>query len=187
MPPTACGLQATSNLDGGSDEAIQLLLRSEFGSLTVLTIAHRLHTVIDYDALLVMGAGRLLESGAPHELLAAENGVLASMARALGEAGEAALLERWEPSPSSLPCKPLQLPFVALDDPLTPLDSPSQIDGVEDDGPRRRTRAGGECECAGPRARRCARLGSQAARLGDGLGEESLREHAAAGRDGWRG
>ena len=73
------------------------MLRTEFRALTVLTIAHRLHTVIDYDALLVMGAGGLLEHGAPYDLLTAKEGVLASMARALGEAGEAALVEKARP------------------------------------------------------------------------------------------
>ena len=86
--------EATSNLDGGSDAAIQALLRTEFSAHTVLTIAHRLLTVIDYDALIVMGGGRLLEQGAPQELLAREDGVLAAMARALGEVGEATLRER---------------------------------------------------------------------------------------------
>jgi len=83
--------EATSNLDEGSDAAIQKLLRDEFARHTVLTIAHRLVTVIDYDKLLVMGAGRLLEAGSPSQLLGDERSVLASMARALGEAGEASL------------------------------------------------------------------------------------------------
>ena len=86
--------EATSNLDGASDRALQALLRSEFSRYTVLTIAHRLHTVIDYDKILVMGGGRLVESGRPHELLATAGGALASMAAALGESGEAELREQ---------------------------------------------------------------------------------------------
>lgn len=86
--------EATSNLDGASDEAIQQLIRLEFVHHTVLTIAHRLHTVIDYDQLLVMGGGRLLEHGAPYPLLTKPGGVLAAMAAALGEGGETDLLER---------------------------------------------------------------------------------------------
>ena len=80
-----------ANLDERSDEAIQTLVRSEFSAYTVLTIAHRLITVIDYDSLLVMGSGKLLEQGTPGELLANEDSVLSSMAKALGEAGESAL------------------------------------------------------------------------------------------------
>jgi len=86
--------EATSNLDEKSDEAIQTLLRMEFGSLTVLTIAHRLITVIDYDTLLVMGAGRLLEKGTPYELLAKNGGALNKIAKALGDAALQALAVR---------------------------------------------------------------------------------------------
>ena len=91
--------EATSNLDEDSDAAIQALLRADFASRTVLTIAHRLHTIIDYDALIVMGAGKVLEQGAPLELLKSDGGVLASMAKALGEAGEAELWQKagWVP------------------------------------------------------------------------------------------
>ena len=73
---------------------MQALLRSEFGRFTVLTIAHRLLTVIDYDTICVMGGGKLLEQGAPKALLANDQSVLSSMATALGDAGKAALIER---------------------------------------------------------------------------------------------
>ena len=66
----------------------------QFGTKTVVTIAHRLITVIDYQQLLVMGGGKLLEHGSPHELLQQEDGVLASMASALGPEGEAALKQK---------------------------------------------------------------------------------------------
>ena len=78
--------EATSNLDSASDEAMQKLLRSEFRDLTLLTIAHRLHTVIDYDSIVVLGKGKLLERGAPSELLEKDGGVLRGLAEALGEA-----------------------------------------------------------------------------------------------------
>ncbi|KAL1500520.1 hypothetical protein AB1Y20_013176 [Prymnesium parvum] len=95
--------EATSNLDEKSDAAIQALLRSEFNSYTVLTIAHRLGTVVDYDRLIVMGAGRILEEGAPSELLARDGGVLQSMAAALGVSSVEALARRASPtSPTSI-------------------------------------------------------------------------------------
>ena len=78
--------EATSNLDSASDDAMQKLLRSEFRDLTLLTIAHRLHTVIDYDSIVVLGKGKLLERGAPSELLEKDGGVLRGLAEALGEA-----------------------------------------------------------------------------------------------------
>lgn len=69
-------------------------LQIQFSKSTVLTIAHRLITVIDYQQLLVMGGGKLLEHGTPHELLQREDGVLSSMASALGPEGEAALKQK---------------------------------------------------------------------------------------------
>lgn len=86
--------EATSNLDEAADAAMQALLRDEFASKTLLTIAHRLLTVADYDSILVLGAGRLLEQGAPATLLADEASVLSSMAAALGDAGRAALIQK---------------------------------------------------------------------------------------------
>ncbi len=62
--------EATSNVDIDTDALIQRTIRSEFAHGTVLTVAHRLNTIIDYDRVLVMGAGRLLELGSPAELLA---------------------------------------------------------------------------------------------------------------------
>jgi len=41
--------EATSNLDAVTDEKMQVLLRTEFSELTLLTIAHRLQTIIDYE------------------------------------------------------------------------------------------------------------------------------------------
>ena len=77
--------EATSNLDSASDDAMQKLLRSEFRDLTLLTIAHRLQTIIDYDSIVVLGKGKLLERDAPSVLLATEGGVLRGLADALGE------------------------------------------------------------------------------------------------------
>jgi len=86
--------EATSNLDAASDTAIQALLRDEFASRTILTIAHRLNTIIDYHTILVLSRGKLLEQGAPLDLLEREDGALASMVKALGESGEAALRQK---------------------------------------------------------------------------------------------
>ena len=53
-----------------TDATIQALIRTRFAASTVLTIAHRLATVIDYDKLVVLHAGAVAESGAPAALLA---------------------------------------------------------------------------------------------------------------------
>ncbi|VDP67997.1 unnamed protein product [Echinostoma caproni] len=61
--------EATANVDPGTDYVIQKTLRDQFASCTVLTVAHRLHTVIDNELLVVMEGGRIVEVGPPHELL----------------------------------------------------------------------------------------------------------------------
>ncbi|XP_041970656.1 probable multidrug resistance-associated protein lethal(2)03659 [Aricia agestis] len=61
--------EATANVDGETDKAIQASIRTKFAASTVLTIAHRLHTVMDYDRVIVMDKGRVAETGHPYELL----------------------------------------------------------------------------------------------------------------------
>lgn len=61
--------EATSNVDMATDAFIQGVLREQFSTTTVLTIAHRLQTIADYDKILVMHAGRVVEVGHPFKLL----------------------------------------------------------------------------------------------------------------------
>lgn len=56
-------------MDGETDAFIQQMLRTRFQETTLLTIAHRLNTIMDYDLILVMDAGRAAEFGSPAELL----------------------------------------------------------------------------------------------------------------------
>jgi ABC-type multidrug transport system fused ATPase/permease subunit len=55
--------EATSNLDTNSDAFIQKVLRERFKNATVITIAHRLDTITDYDRVLVMEKGYIVEEG----------------------------------------------------------------------------------------------------------------------------
>ncbi|XP_053685764.1 probable multidrug resistance-associated protein lethal(2)03659 [Sabethes cyaneus] len=83
--------EATANVDPETDKLIQRTIRDQFSGCTVLTIAHRLHTVMDSDRVLVMDAGRAVEFGHPHELLRQSKGFLRSLVNQTGEATAAQL------------------------------------------------------------------------------------------------
>jgi len=61
--------EATSAVDHRTDALIQGTLRSEFQGSTVLTVAHRVDTIADYDRVLVLAEGRIAENAPPQELL----------------------------------------------------------------------------------------------------------------------
>ncbi|XP_041674410.1 probable multidrug resistance-associated protein lethal(2)03659 [Drosophila eugracilis] len=61
--------EATANVDPQTDALIQSTIRKKFRDCTVLTIAHRLNTIIDSDKVMVLDAGNLVEFGSPYELL----------------------------------------------------------------------------------------------------------------------
>jgi len=77
--------EATSAIDLESDQAIQDVLRgSQFDGVTRLTIAHRLHTIIESDRILVLDAGKVAELDTPQALLANELSIFASLASEAG-------------------------------------------------------------------------------------------------------
>lgn len=79
--------EATANVDPITDGLIQATIREKFSECTVLTIAHRLVTVIDADRVLVMDAGQAVEFDTPYELLQTEQGpkIFQSMVRENGK------------------------------------------------------------------------------------------------------
>ena len=72
--------EPTSNIDIATDEIIQKVVRSAYPGASMITIAHRLNTVIDSDKLLVMEAGKVLEFDRPGALLDRPGSHLAQLA-----------------------------------------------------------------------------------------------------------
>jgi ABC-type multidrug transport system fused ATPase/permease subunit len=65
--------EATSSVDFETDKEIQRTLREDFANCTVLTIAHRVNTIMDSDKILVMKDGKVGEFASPEDLLADKN------------------------------------------------------------------------------------------------------------------
>ncbi|KAL1413950.1 hypothetical protein MTO96_007887 [Rhipicephalus appendiculatus] len=61
--------EATSQMDSDTERKVQASLRDSFSDCTVITIAHRIDSILDYDRVVVMGDGRVLETGGVRELL----------------------------------------------------------------------------------------------------------------------
>ncbi|XP_066094773.1 ATP-binding cassette sub-family C member 2 [Saccopteryx bilineata] len=61
--------EATAAVDLETDHLIQITIQKEFSHCTTLTIAHRLHTIIDSDKVMVLDNGKIVEYGSPEELL----------------------------------------------------------------------------------------------------------------------
>ncbi|CAG9823622.1 unnamed protein product [Phaedon cochleariae] len=84
--------EATANVDPQTDHLIQNTIRRKFASCTVLTIAHRLNTVMDSDKVLVMDAGSVRQFGHPFELLEDRGGIFHGMVQQTGKAMAESLL-----------------------------------------------------------------------------------------------
>lgn len=76
--------EATAAVDVETDELIQKTIRKEFKDSTILTIAHRLDTILDSDRILVLDGGQVRELASPAQLAADKSSVFASMLRAAG-------------------------------------------------------------------------------------------------------
>ena len=70
--------EANSGIDENSDEIINEVIRTECREQTVITIAHKLLSIIDYDEILVLRNGEIMERGNARELFM-KNGIFYSM------------------------------------------------------------------------------------------------------------
>uniref|UniRef100_A0A6P7HIL0 Probable multidrug resistance-associated protein lethal(2)03659 n=1 Tax=Diabrotica virgifera virgifera TaxID=50390 RepID=A0A6P7HIL0_DIAVI len=77
--------EATANVDPQTDAIIQKTIRRKFSDCTVITVAHRLNTIMDSDKVLVMDAGQISEFDHPHLLLQKKNGIFYSMVAETGK------------------------------------------------------------------------------------------------------
>ncbi|XP_053600748.1 uncharacterized protein LOC128669719 [Plodia interpunctella] len=77
--------EATANVDPQTDALIQKTIRREFASCTVLTIAHRLNTIMDSDRVLVMDKGQAVEFDYPYRLLSNPDSIFSFMVRETGD------------------------------------------------------------------------------------------------------
>ncbi|XP_008326492.1 multidrug resistance-associated protein 4 isoform X3 [Cynoglossus semilaevis] len=84
--------EATANVDPRTDSLIQETIRDKFQECTVLTIAHRLNTIIDCDRILVLDAGRIQEYDEPYVLLQNQEGLFYQMVQQTGRAEAVSLL-----------------------------------------------------------------------------------------------
>jgi len=71
-------------VDLETDDLIQGTIRRQFADSTVLTIAHRLNTILDYDKIAVLDKGRLAEFESPESLLNDPTSIFCGMARDAG-------------------------------------------------------------------------------------------------------
>nr|XP_002731747.1 PREDICTED: ATP-binding cassette sub-family C member 9-like [Saccoglossus kowalevskii] len=73
--------EATASVDLQTDSTLQSVIATAFSDKTVLTIAHRISTILDSDTVLVLSEGRVVEYGTPQNLLRKDGGMFASLVK----------------------------------------------------------------------------------------------------------
>ena len=71
--------EATASIDNELDKKIQIMIRAKFKTSTVLTIAHRINTIIDSDRVMVLDKGKVIEFDTPETLLKLNGGAFKSL------------------------------------------------------------------------------------------------------------
>jgi len=77
--------EATASVDYATDELIGKTIRHEFAESTILTIAHRLRTVIDYNRVMLLEDGKLVEFDTPANLLTNRESKFYALCKATGK------------------------------------------------------------------------------------------------------
>ncbi|KAF9093229.1 hypothetical protein BGX29_010035 [Mortierella sp. GBA35] len=76
--------EATAAIDLETDALVQAIIRQKFADCTILTIAHRINTVMDSDRIMVLDQGRVAEFDSPAKLLADPSSIFYSLAKESG-------------------------------------------------------------------------------------------------------
>jgi len=85
--------ECTASVDYQTDAAVQAACREAFDGCTVICIAHRIHTIIDYDLIACLSMGVLAQHASPHELLQ-EDGIFSRLVQSTGEVSARELRQR---------------------------------------------------------------------------------------------
>lgn len=83
--------QPTHGVFFSADALIQQTVREQFANSTVITIAHRINTIIDYDRVMVLSKGHLAEFDAPGKLLSDSQSMFSQLVDNTGAESAAAL------------------------------------------------------------------------------------------------
>jgi ATP-binding cassette subfamily C (CFTR/MRP) protein 1 len=76
--------EITASLEEGTERQILSALHTAFSESTIITVAHRLKTLLEYDLIVVLDAGRVVEKGKPSDLMIAEDGWFKQLLKSYG-------------------------------------------------------------------------------------------------------
>jgi len=85
--------EATASVDHETDSILQETIRNEFKDITVITIAHRLYTIIDSDRIIVMENGNIAEFDHPYKLLENKDGIFYDLVQKTGPSSSMHLMK----------------------------------------------------------------------------------------------
>lgn len=76
--------EASSSMDLKTDEKVRQIVREELKDCTVLAVAHRIATIVDFDMIIILDNGEIVEAGPPRELLANPSSRFSRLANSQG-------------------------------------------------------------------------------------------------------